>query len=515
MAAFAASFGLGACFDGLDAAGLPCTNDNQCGPKSSCIEGFCGGLFACDDGERISEDALCDGTVDCPDGSDEAFERCFADAEPFECDDGGVVPLESICNDTSDCADGSDESPVMCAGVGVNSCEAAGGDLGYELGPAREAMPDPRGMLLANLIGSESDDAIVRGDLGNELRVVSFDETDPNQERILEGFGTSKIVDFELGELAGDPMLDLVVATTSTDDEGTDAGVYVFSRASPMSPPELVGAPSTLPGLLDAQIVGIELGNFDGDETSDIVLIVDGAVKGRAFVGVGDSAAGEGGGAFFEFAPLESFALDYETFLDSAMTDLDNDGDSDLLVTSITDGKGVLWVVRRSGQDGEGEVEWDAPAQVMLPFPGRELAVGRFSSTMALSDDVVILDTMSGDLRTLINQNGTLMPQPPLPAVEGSQVSGLTLADMNCDGNADYLINVGSPAEVRVYLGDGSGGLLSEDPIIYASDGAPRGALGVLHADGDSTPDIVSAVEPGGEVSTGEVRLLVTANASN
>jgi hypothetical protein len=506
VAALAGSFGVGACFDGFDAVGLPCVNDNQCGPKDSCIEGLCGGMFACVDGELIGEDKLCDGDPDCPDGSDEDFVLCFGDVESFECDDGALVPAELFCDATADCPDGSDESPVVCAGVEVNSCEAPGGDLGYALGPAHEGTPDLRELAVANLIGSEADDIIMAGGLGDRVEIVSFDDAGLGQQFIIDGFGTSTVVDFELGHVNSDPKIDLVIATT-----GTDAAIHVYTNNVPMGAPQAFGEPASLPGLGlgDVDVMGIELGQLDGGERSDIVVIVDGVIKGRVFVAFGDEAAAGSGGAYFEFEPLESFSLNYETFLDSAMTDLDGDGDDDLLVSSITDGKGVLWVVERTG---EGPADWDA-APIMMLAPAREIALGRFSP-MAMSDDIAILDTASGEIRTLRNQMGTLMPQPPLPAVTGAQISGLTLADMNCDGNADYLVNVGSPAEVRVYLGDGIGGYLSPDPVIHASDGTPRGGLAVVLADEDNTPDIVSAVEAAGGGKP-EVRLLVTADAAN
>ncbi|PRQ03182.1 LDL receptor domain-containing protein [Enhygromyxa salina] len=514
LTAFVGSFALGACFDGLDSTGLPCTNDDQCGTKNSCIEGFCGGMFACADGELVVEDELCDGKLDCPDGSDEDFERCFGDAEPFECDDGTLIPADLVCNSTEECADASDEAPTMCVGVGVNSCEAPGGDLGYALGPTHAVMPGPSKLALGDLVGPPTVDVVTIGGAGDQLTIVSIDEGSFGPEIVLDEFGVSQIVDFELGLANDDSMTDLVVATTGTDPDGTDAGIYVYARGMPMTPPALFGAPSVVPGLLDAQVMGIELGSFDLDDASDIVVIVDGAVKGRGVAAVGDPAAAAMGGAYFQFAPQDSFTLDYETFLDSAMTDIDDDGDSDLLVTSITDGKGVLWIVKRSGEGGQGPVEWDPPQMQVTPFPGRELALGQLS-TMAVSDDLVLLDTMSGDLQAFVNQEGSLTPRPPLSAVTGSQLSGLTVADMNCDGFADYLLNVENPAEVRVYLGDGLGGLVSDEPIIYASGGTPRGDLAVFPADNDSTPDIVAAVDAGDGVGTAEVRLLVTAEASN
>jgi hypothetical protein len=80
------------------------------------IARYCGERPACEPlspqaeagGSVPSKDQLCDGFIDCLDGSDEP--NCSPGAAIFHCASGDDVAPEKVCDGSDDCNDGSDES---------------------------------------------------------------------------------------------------------------------------------------------------------------------------------------------------------------------------------------------------------------------------------------------------------------------------------------------------------------------------------------------------------------------
>uniref|UniRef100_A0A1A9V5K9 Sushi domain-containing protein n=1 Tax=Glossina austeni TaxID=7395 RepID=A0A1A9V5K9_GLOAU len=73
--------------------------------------------WLCNSGELIGEDELCDGIVNCKDGSDETVRHCIDLNCPdyaFRCDYGACIARTYICDKKNDCADGSDETDLLC-----------------------------------------------------------------------------------------------------------------------------------------------------------------------------------------------------------------------------------------------------------------------------------------------------------------------------------------------------------------------------------------------------------------
>nr|XP_022904317.1 modular serine protease-like [Onthophagus taurus] len=80
--------------------------------------------FNCANGDCISTDNVCDGTVECKDGSDETEKMCSALPCPsflFKCNYGACINKEKLCNGIKDCADNSDETGQGCT-TGSSAC---------------------------------------------------------------------------------------------------------------------------------------------------------------------------------------------------------------------------------------------------------------------------------------------------------------------------------------------------------------------------------------------------------
>ena len=62
------------------------------------------------------QDQLCDGTQDCPGGSDESVNLVALECsdQRFACSPGVFVPLTALCNGTDECVGGDDETTTIC-----------------------------------------------------------------------------------------------------------------------------------------------------------------------------------------------------------------------------------------------------------------------------------------------------------------------------------------------------------------------------------------------------------------
>lgn len=93
---------LGACFNGEDAAGLPCEVDEECGVGQRCKLGFCDGPSGSGCGNGAVEAG-----EECDEGSDNADEAaCKADCTLNVCGDGKVGPGEACDDGNRDDTDG-------------------------------------------------------------------------------------------------------------------------------------------------------------------------------------------------------------------------------------------------------------------------------------------------------------------------------------------------------------------------------------------------------------------------
>ncbi|XP_071556851.1 modular serine protease [Temnothorax nylanderi] len=104
------------CADNSDETQPQClntTNGQTERPGRRCRENE----FKCDNGQCISSTAVCDGTRNCADGSDETSKLCQSlpcHPTAFRCAYGACIDGDLRCNRVDDCADGSDEDQGLC-----------------------------------------------------------------------------------------------------------------------------------------------------------------------------------------------------------------------------------------------------------------------------------------------------------------------------------------------------------------------------------------------------------------
>uniref|UniRef100_A0A034WLP0 Low-density lipoprotein receptor-related protein 2 n=1 Tax=Bactrocera dorsalis TaxID=27457 RepID=A0A034WLP0_BACDO len=74
--------------------------------------------WSCDNGDCLESEYLCDGIINCADGSDETINNCYTNTTcptfAFRCAYGACITGKTRCNQKQDCADNSDELPTIC-----------------------------------------------------------------------------------------------------------------------------------------------------------------------------------------------------------------------------------------------------------------------------------------------------------------------------------------------------------------------------------------------------------------
>lgn len=101
------------CADNSDELSPKCPAKTTSQLSSSCQQN----QFQCDNGECVLGYKLCDGHIDCADGSDEIVKYCAAIPCPaygFRCGYGGCIAGKGKCDRNLDCMDGSDEVKSLC-----------------------------------------------------------------------------------------------------------------------------------------------------------------------------------------------------------------------------------------------------------------------------------------------------------------------------------------------------------------------------------------------------------------
>lgn len=113
--------------------------------------------------------------------------------------------------------------------------------------------------------------------------------------------------------------------------------------------------------------------------------------------------------------------------------------------------------------------------------------------------DLSLVNEASDDVRVFVNdQSGMYSSFTTYPFSGGGVPSTNEPADFDGDGDIDMAVGSRNGDEVRILIGDGSGGYAPQ--VVYTVSESVRG-LGVLDFDGDGDTDIVSANHDGNEIT--------------
>ncbi len=484
---------LGACFNGQQSEGLPCSANSHCGPTLECIFEYCGGVFICADGQQISAEDICDGDPDCDDASDE---DC---SDAFFCDDGSTVPLEATCDGVDDCEDGEDEAAGICV---VDQCTMPE-DL-FEFFPGAnvdDGADNPLGVYPGDFIGGGQTDLMFAPRNGTYVRLVNFTMASGPVASDLPADGDTSIFSRPVKQVIpfdfeSNGTTDILVRT---DDARIYA--YVSSSENDVAPVQL-----TFPGAEYFEIptipaiAGMAAGSHDGDPFVDLVVLTE---QGRVLTAIADPNIGTVDIPFtfgLTVAPIYAGTANY---IQVELVDIDGDGLDEMFVLGFADGPQLFYVSRKGGGGVTLETFWNDSLQFPFPagFMPNEFVVGYFDAN--LSPDFAFLDSINGKVMVAHHQgmdNPYPLDEPVLDISE--EISGLTVVDLDCNGmgggGQDLIFNVVTPPSIKVLFTDQAGQISLDHTISIASLGVPQGNVAVTRFDPDSSWDVFHATTGSG-----------------
>ena len=271
--------------------------------------------------------------------------------------------------------------------------------------------------------------------------------------------------DAPTADVNGDGRTDVFVAATATLYLGQEDGTLQNANAS-------LGPGTRRGGAAD-------FGDVNGDGTPDLVKAFDDPNSGlrtTVYLGNGDGTFDEATGA--DLTGVENGAV--------RVTDVNSDGNDDVIVTGDTDGDQFSESPSTTLYLSDGDGTFTTPGSSGLTdLNGDDVAVGTVDGDSNL--DVVIVGGSDAELY-LGNGDGTFREDTPFtfPSVDNGSAA---IGDVTGDGAADVLIagsEFGTPV-TTLFAGNGDG-TFSESSASFL--GIETGTAGVVDANGDGNPDV-------------------------
>ncbi len=232
--------------------------------------------------------------------------------------------------------------------------------------------------------------------------------------------------------------------------------------------------------------------------TAGLVFVVGLASCGSAGAGSSGSADAGGSGGVDDYSTLFSASSQVFAQLDSvsaAASDLDGDGDQDILLLGQDDSAGSNTYLYRN--DGGVFTELTSASTNLTNLDESALAVGEIDTTVGL--DVVMFGREGSTTKTEVFSGAGTAFSAILNSVTDVRLGAVELADMDEDGNLDVIISgekqvgVGNPAATELYINELDG----PNPGLVLSAVGPasnlmNGDLVVAELDGQTGLDLIN-----------------------
>ncbi|HTL12008.1 MAG TPA: VCBS repeat-containing protein, partial [Bdellovibrionota bacterium] len=218
--------------------------------------------------------------------------------------------------------------------------------------------------------------------------------------------------------------------------------------------------------------MGVTLSDLDNDGNPDLITIHSGSSTGSLWVrkGIGDGT----------FGAQTSYAVQYNLF-DVRVADVNHDSKPDLVVDSYYSSS--LSVLLGVG---------DGTLQAKVSYSGEHGSGGAALGDLdgdGFADIIQSAANTGNELAiTLNNGDGTFKPMSTVQNFSGSFMSGLDAGDIDGDGHDDVIVTHSGFNKVSVSYGDGSGTVA---PAEYFALSGSTGRVKAVDLDGDGDLDLV------------------------
>ncbi len=291
------------------------------------------------------------------------------------------------------------------------------------------------------------------------------------------GIDTDTAIIVATGDLDDDGDVDIVTAS----EEGASQGSLIILNNDGSG--QFGTVIDTATGELIGQVADIKIADLDGDGDPDILATDSGVFDGSQLQAPGGLFLFANNGT--SIAPAtEAINTSMDRPGDSEIGDVDNDGNVDIVTTSVTEAGQSLDVLL-----GNGDLSFDAPITSDLPANSADLALADVDGDGNLD---IVLSLTTDDEGNGLNQAGVLFGNGD--ATFGNLLrldtsiapTGVDVADMNGDGHLDIAVG-GAVERVTLFFGDGSG---SFSEALFVTD-APGNVFELVDIDQDGDTDII------------------------